>query len=219
MTATQQDEKDRKRRKRRVRLPRSPRQNVMRVVGVTAGVLVIAAGVVAVFNPPWNRSEPSTNPSPVSTPAPDPTGAIAEPTAGLQATTWDVPATGTVLDVPEGSTAWVVTEIIGPAGHRYWEERKQSLTGRLWPAPAALTPQADGSWATTVALSPDRNVEHAGLQIRIALLVVDDDITGVFQRYAATAANAKHPGVATLSTVGITRLDEVDVVLTPTIIF
>jgi len=204
-------EKDRKRRRR----PRPPRPRVRRIargMAATVGAVALAAVIVVVaMDPPW-RTEPVAGPSTsvtTTTPAPAPAGTIDVPRADA-AVAGDVAVSGTLRDMPAGSTAWLVTRVVGPASHVYWQQHPD-LPDRIWPAPQPLAPLASGGWRTVLPIE-DRDYYVDGLRLQVSLVVVEASVDASFREYNGTAERRRHPGISPIPD-GLTVLDEVEIVL------
>jgi hypothetical protein len=160
---------------------------------------------------PGATSRPTLPVSPVQTNQPAPTGNIHRPINGQMVPVQVNDVTGTVERVPEHHVVWLVAQIIGPAGNPYFEAL-QRAEPRLWPGPVPVTMRDDKTWTTFMYFGANAP-QHAGLQFRLYLVIVDRAVDGQFRTYNQNAQQLGYQGIELRHVVApVIQLATVDVV-------
>lgn len=152
--------------------------------------------------------------SPNTAPSIEASGSIAAPAAD-DGVSYEVLTSGTIHDIPAAGFAWVVTEVVGPDGHEYYDKVKSVVANHLWPGPESVKRLPDDRWEARVPLGSRSNPASIGLHFRITLVVADGVVDAQFRQYNATAQAQEFRGITPPPPAGLTRLAEVKVVLAP----
>jgi hypothetical protein len=139
------------------------------------------------------RSQPSLPANVPSTNEPLPVGSIQRPVNGQSVPVRVDDVAGTIERIPDGHTVWLVAQITGPPGNPYHEALQRAYP-RLWPGPVPVTVRGDKSWTTYMYFGADAQ-EHAGLQFRLYLIVVDKAVDGQFRTYNQNAEQLGYQGI------------------------
>jgi hypothetical protein len=136
-------------------------------------------------------------------------GSMSQPGADARVAK-DVNIKGAVQAVPAGYTLWTVSEVVGPAGHPYWEKFKCQFN-RLWPGPMPVKVGSDGRWNTLMTLG-GVGPEHSQLRHRVTLVIADAQATALFEGFNKTAS-MRYAGIETSTLAGaIERVTTVEVI-------